>query len=217
VEACWTIVSYNHGEMMDEYRSIDRKVKSLVKMADRESSVKQRKKRAWNEAQGIPTIKTLESEGYHWCQIIDVRNFDPSSSQPLALRELSTHSQCSSSSSHHLCTCSDTPCKVYHLETYPAGLYIISRALCKAEQYRWSKIALEQYSKEEHTNLSNLASITEEKQDSKLIWEESCQDQDNFLRFRKLRWSCLGYHYGKQKRKLSEKHSLYSYLYLLCC
>lgn len=188
---------------MDEYRVIDRKVKSLVKMADRESSVKQRKKRAWNESQGIATIKALESDGYYWSQIVDVRNFDPSLPQ-LALRELSTYSHCSSSSSsHHTCSCCDTPCKVYHLENYPTGLFFISRALCKTEQYRWSKIALQQYTKEEHTNLSNLAnlnpehaSITDGKEDSKVIWEQSCQDEDGFLRFRTLRWSCLGYHYG---------------------
>lgn len=191
--------------MTDEYRSIDRKVKSLVKMADRESSAKQRKKRAWDESEGIITAKTLESEGYHWSQIVDVRNFDPLAPQS-ALRELSTHSHCSSSSSSHpACTCSDTPCKVYHVEHYPAGLYIISRALCKAEQYQWSKIALEQYTKEEHTNLSNLANLNPEeisqadaKENFQHIWEQSCQDQDSFLRFRKLRWSCLGYHYGKQ-------------------
>eukprot|EP01031_Cornospumella_fuschlensis_P053085 gene53085-64850_t len=65
-----------------------------------------------------------------------------------------------------------------------SGLYIISQGLCKEAQFIWAKRALEKYSKEEHTNLSNL----HPGEDHSNIWDESKHSKDDFQSFKKLRW-----------------------------
>lgn len=89
----------------------------------------------------------------------------------------------------------------------PQGLYIIKRALTTNAQLHWAKIALEQYTRSHHTNLTNLQSLNGSKSDdisafdSSNLWLDSIANNDNFKSFKPMRWACLGYHYDWTARK----------------
>lgn len=112
--------------------------------------------------------------------------------------------------------------KVYDLSFIAQGLYLVSNALSASLQIYWAKKALEEYSTVEHTNLSNLNKVQSkrhdyseshnidcidsdviEKQhpvgsnDCSDLWESSKNDSTPYQSFSRLRWSCLGYHYGE--------------------
>lgn len=111
--------------------------------------------------------------------------------------------------------------KVYDLSFVVQGLYLVSNALSASLQIYWAKKALEEYSTVEHTNLSNLTTlqslkhndsdshdivctkgdVTEQQyplgsNDCSDLWESSKNDSTPYQSFSRLRWSCLGYHYG---------------------
>jgi DNA alkylation damage repair protein AlkB len=103
------------------------------------------------------------------------------------------------------------------IEGAPEGFYIIAGALSTSEQLSLAKIALEEYSTAEHTNLSNLSKLSEDKSRptdatieavinncSQNIWLETLKDNDSFERFKALRWASLGYHYDWTKRMYQE-------------
>jgi hypothetical protein len=103
--------------------------------------------------------------------------------------------------------------KIYSINTLPEGFYVITNALSRSSQLYWARKALVEYSKAEHTNLTNLeklsnsynsgsAALKEEKeiplnQDTMGKFSDSLHDANQFKSFFKLRWSCLGYHYGQ--------------------
>jgi hypothetical protein len=120
---------------------------------------------------------------------------------------------------------SSTPIKLYDLSSISPGLYVVSQALSVDEQLHWASKAVEEYSKAEHNNLSNLNSLYGAPKDSATndqgmpstevpssssgvkpnvtsvhsvedLWEKSSVEERPFQTFAKLRWSCLGYHYG---------------------
>lgn len=190
-------------KFVDQFRAVDRKVKSMVKQAELESTTKQRKKRAWEEAQGISRIEEWKEM---WNTVVDV----PRSEENVNF--VTTLTRCCGLNDHN-CQCSGET-KVYELSSYPPGLFIVRNALCQSQQQAWAKIALEDYSREDHTNLSNLTKLNETEsennssslaEDNEDIWRKSCADHDGFQRLRKLRWSCLGYHYGKFRRQFSTR------------
>jgi DNA alkylation damage repair protein AlkB len=107
--------------------------------------------------------------------------------------------------------------RVIKIDGAPEGFYIIAGALNTSEQLSLAKIALEEYSTAEHTNLSNLSKLSEDKSrptdatiqevinnNSRNIWLETLKDNDNFERFKALRWASLGYHYDWTKRMYQE-------------
>ena len=134
--------------------------------------------------------------------------------------------------------------RIIQIEGLPTGFYIIVGALSTSKQMFLSKIALEEYSQAEHTNLSNLGRLSGkstglavlvettavEKPSESLsnlslisnstrdIWQQSVEDDDNFERFRNLRWASLGYHYDWTKRMYQEnlKSTFPTYLVDLC-
>jgi hypothetical protein len=92
------------------------------------------------------------------------------------------------------------------------GLYVVQNALSAEQQLYWAKKSVREYSKAEHNNLTNLQAIKastlpkdakadvgstpEETLDVHNIWEMSKCEPVPFQTFARLRWSCLGYHYG---------------------
>jgi hypothetical protein len=112
--------------------------------------------------------------------------------------------------------------KVYDLSFVVEGLYLVSNALSASLQIYWAKKALEEYSTVEHTNLSNLTTLQSKKHDDNDshnvscidsdvieqqhplgssdwsdLWDSSKYDSTPYQSFSRLRWSCLGYHYGE--------------------
>ena len=126
---------------------------------------------------------------------------------------------CESISAHPLIS-KDTV--VYEVTTpYLSGLYILQNAIPLHAQIKLAKLAVEEYSMAEHTNLTNLKRLEEEsstlqgspedepKQLSKpysrpeensdmdeSLWHRSVAENNDFKSFFRLRWSSLGYHYG---------------------
>lgn len=184
-------------QVVDQFRVVDRKIKALVKRAELESTTKQRKKRAWEESQGIS--RPPEEWKDTWGDVVDVVRSEEQ------VRYVATLPKCCALDDHE-CNCAGET-KLFELNSYPPGLFIVRNALCKGQQHKWAKVALEDYSREDHTNLSNLSKLSEadteasgnyKVEDFDDIWRKSCADNDGFQRFRRLRWSCLGYHYGKR-------------------
>lgn len=181
----------------DRYRDVDRQLKAMLKYAEEQTSTKQRKKRAWEEAHGINRSEDERSPTKDtWPLVVD-----PRKATCTLVERVATLPKCCSTRDH-VCSYAGRT-SVYKLSAYPSGLYVVTHALCPEEQHRLAKSALEDYSKEDHTNLSNLSRLAETTADPSIpvgdftdIWRKSCLDNDGFQRLRKLRWSCLGYHYG---------------------
>jgi hypothetical protein len=122
---------------------------------------------------------------------------------------------------------------VFAIDGMPEGFYVITHAFTIAEQLMWAKIALQEYSTAEHTNLTNLEKASREQNEgnniasnddnvhinhSNDIWLKSILDNNNFKRFKDLRWASLGYHYDWTKRMYEEnvKSKFPSNLAALC-
>lgn len=128
---------------------------------------------------------------------------------------------CTSSSQRHNITSSASSelshGTLFDLSTISPGLYLVSQALNPEAQVHWAKKAVEEYSTVEHNNLTNLSSLygmssepacedesvggeSHVNKDSipnvEDLWVTSCNEPTPFQTFAKLRWSCLGYHYG---------------------
>jgi len=110
--------------------------------------------------------------------------------------------------------------KVFDLSSISPGLFLICGALSIEQQLYWATKAVEEYSTVEHNNLNNLHSIYESQSNSDTtektssvengnnatvkdiptveeLWVNSVKEAVPFETFSKLRWSCLGYHYGE--------------------
>jgi hypothetical protein len=100
----------------------------------------------------------------------------------------------------------ETNTKYLSIHGSPEGLFLIPGALSAQEQLSWAKQSLEVYSLAEHTNLTNLTKnqehIERKNAPAELLKSEShgcwlgADKSNRFHSFLKLRWSCLGYHYG---------------------
>eukprot|EP01031_Cornospumella_fuschlensis_P041233 gene41233-50320_t len=156
----------------DKFRRVDRGIKAFLKGC-LENRARNHKKRPWIES---PREQKASDELFSVGDIVNVSS--PLSSSRLRFVRSSSGCLCSEA---HQC---NAEMKIYELLGYPSGLYIISQGLCKEAQYIWAKRALEKYSKEEHTNLSNL----HPGEDHSNIWEESKHSKDDFQSFKKLRW-----------------------------
>ena len=109
--------------------------------------------------------------------------------------------------------------RVFDLSSVSPGLFLVSGALSIEQQLYWATKAVEEYSTVEHNNLNNLHSIyesqtaepneatsSESSSSNKAsvkdipnvedLWVNSVKEDVPFETFSKLRWSCLGYHYG---------------------
>ena len=158
-----------------------------------------------------------DDECFSWNEIVDVystRNTD--------ITLIEEFSSCCSPIPH---ACSK-PTKLYSVNSSLSGLFFLSSALCESQQVFWATKALEVYSTVEHTNLTNLSRLYDEEDptvgdkpksmeelecDIHQLWQKSVLEKRNYSAFDKLRWSCLGYHYGKGTYCLLRIYSL-SYL-----
>lgn len=181
----------------DRFRNVDRGVKQLVKSTQQQ--VDKSKKRSWTDHND----STIENS-FSWSDVVD-----PLSSSS-RLRYIRSIPGCLCTEPHR-CTSSAQGTKVFELEGYPSGLYVFMNAICSEGQLIWARRALEVYSTAEHTNLSNLSKLQENgdkdmrdaNETTNQLWENSIRAKDNFASFNKLRWSCLGYHYGESVPFLS--------------
>lgn len=180
----------------DLFRRKERAIKAFVKIKSSEN----RKKRTWyDQQQSTPAAE----DDFCWSSVADCRI--PSSECFTLIRELES---CCSTIPHR---CSSQT-KIFKISHSEPGLYLLSQALCPDQQLFWATRALEVYSTVEHTNLTNLSKLYEAndpsvgQKSSELkeiekelnnLWEKSIEENNNFNSFNKLRWSCLGYHYGK--------------------
>ncbi|RYH28505.1 hypothetical protein EON65_11875 [archaeon] len=169
----------------DKFRQVDRSIKAFLKGCKQLHNAMSTKKRTWVE---LTNENKLSDEVFCAENVINM-----SSSTGLSrLRVVRSSSGCLCTEVHQC----QNEMKVYELLGCPSGLYIISHGLCKEAQFIWAKRALEKYSTEEHTNLTNLHPT----EDHSNIWEDSKKANDGFQGFKKLRWSCLGYHYDWTNR-----------------
>lgn len=195
----------NAGERTDRdlFRKKEKRIKALLKSVEEDLDPKLRKKRSWSGQK--PAIKEADDEPLSWNdEVIDLRRSDAvSSTDSLVLKEKFT--KCLSCMDH---ACSNTSCEIYELVSC-RGFYILKNALCVSQQLQWAKTAVEDYSHAEHTNLTNLAKQKLQEEACSLekkkiaevsleedVWKKSIVENNNFQSFKKLRWSCLGYHYG---------------------
>lgn len=174
----------------DQFRNTDRSIKAYVKTIQQELEQKRSKKRSWAETEPA-------ANAFSWSDVVDPQS---SSSR---LRLLKTVPGCACREEHD---CTNEAMLIYELEGN-SSLYVISRAMCDNAQLLWAQRALEVYSTAEHTNLSNLRNQQQQKDEGiavkgddnegeTCLWKHSLSAQDGFSSFNKLRWSCLGYHYG---------------------
>ena len=167
----------------DLFRLKEKQIKAYFKSIDSEDNYRKRKQ--------------LVECDFKWTDLVDLKLFG--ACDALHSSFVSKMSTCCSNIAHSCQNCSP---EIYELQNHP-GLFIIVNALCLNQQIHWAKVALEVYSNAEHNNLSNLAkqsAISQPAMIEKDIWYNSCKDGNNFLDFKRLRWSCLGYHYNWTKR-----------------
>lgn len=191
----------------DMFRKKEKAVKDFMKRKEEEVDPQQRKKRNWKASNVTPS----EDADLNWNEVVNVHADEKS---PLLTLVSSSSSCCSVLP--HVCTCSES--NIYKLAGSCDGFYIVKNALCPQQQLLWAKKAVEDYSRAEHTNLTNLArqkyeEMSEESKNSVSIddlyesdlWGKSSTENNNFQSFKKLRWSCLGYHYGELIQKNTDK------------
>lgn len=87
--------------------------------------------------------------------------------------------------------------KILQIPGTPTGLYIIKGALSVSQQLHWAKTACEEYSRADHTNLTNLRNLRGDVDifGDRDIWMQTLRENNGFKRFKELRWASLGYHY----------------------
>ena len=132
---------------------------------------------------------------------------DPPTQRSPSLQHISTSSSCSSSLPHD---CKGCGSEFFRVTGGCSRCYIVKNALCAHQQLVWGRKAVEEYSKAEHTNLTNLAKQQYEEMSNETkastsledmiendLWNKSASENNKFHSLKKLRWSCLGYHYGK--------------------
>jgi hypothetical protein len=183
----------------DQFRVMEKRIKRYCKelVTDR-SKLSKRQRLKLDE--GRPAAE----RAFSWDEVVDVTC--PSSSARFRV----------ASDNHHVAH----PRTVLDLSLISQGLYVISQALDSHEQLLWAAKAVEEYSTAEHNNLTNLSSLygvisqssDEVKEaggesnaapshrsaipDVMALWQRSAHEAVPFQTFAKLRWSCLGYHYG---------------------
>ena len=152
--------------------------------------------------------KAANETDFHWNEVVDVCNVRYSCLQVVSHNETDV----SLGDKKMDWSATNSNCKVYDLSSTSPGLFLVSGALTIEQQIYWASKAVEEYSTVEHNNLNNLQSIygtteTDETTSSKVtpakdipnvedLWINSVDEDIPFETFSKLRWSCLGYHYG---------------------
>jgi hypothetical protein len=189
---------YPCGVGNDLFRRKEREIKAFLKAKQQQlSENKYKKQKLWKDHNST----SIAELSFLWEDVVDPRH----SGDKLLLKQTLSSCCCDSCNCH-----SET--NMYEIPSGPPGLFIFKNALCSEQQFFWAKKALEDYSTVEHTNLTNLSKLqsagdpevgpkTVEMQniepDLNNLWQRSLAEKDNFASFNKLRWSCLGYHYGE--------------------
>jgi len=203
-----------HGP--DLYKKKERNIRQFMRNAMEDPQTK--KQRLWKES----LEQKSKDPPFDWSEVVDSRKIG-TNDEGSRLKWKSSLPKCLSPHTHECC--GSLP-QLYELQGNPPGLFVISNALCAVAQLYWAKKALVEYSKVEHNNLSNLAKLYAEDHDepepsinandnsnstqsnttesaedyshvTNNLWEEAIAENNDFASFKKLRWSCLGYHYGK--------------------
>jgi hypothetical protein len=188
----------------DLFRKKEKQIKSLLKRVEEDIDPKLRNKRSWGDQK---TLLSDDDGEISWeDDIIDARRPNKTNRNGTGLHLKASFPKCLSCLDHE---CSDSACEIFQLSSH-RGFYVIKGALCPSQQLFWAKTAVEKYSRAEHTNLTNLVKQKLEDESTspreKMIaqssleddlWEKSIVEGNGFHNFKKLRWSCLGYHYSK--------------------
>lgn len=198
---------------VDAFRLMEKRIKNYGRDVAANLS-KQSKRQRLKASAG----RTEHENNFHWSEVFDVQSSRP------ALTEKDTLCSISSSSTGAVSNmCDIAGYTAYDLTHISPGLFVVSRALSVEQQIYWATKAVEEYSTVEHNNLNNLQSLygadstvtnndstsegqqhSEHKSKSAAdipnvedLWVTSRQESVPFETFARLRWSCLGYHYGK--------------------
>lgn len=194
----------------DQFRITEKKIKKYIKKQLIKNQYQSKRQKRRNESEQMNSFDEKYGS-FDWYNVVDIREIKNDNSRyTFTLIQSITNSKLSNSST------------VYYVNNTPNGLYFIENALSIDQQLHWSKKALEEYSKAEHTNLTNLYKINNSNSNSKQqtdemtidnhekcvdgldlhtienLWQISKDEPNRFQSFSKLRWSCLGYHYGKE-------------------
>jgi hypothetical protein len=187
----------------DEFRKVERAIRQLTKPPE--------KKKIKSNDDVDPT----EICDFDWSTVLDIQQ-DHSFFHSLNVENRSTNSNCSD-----IYTNVNPNAKVYQIDDTPSGFYFVSQALSVESQIYWVNQALQVYSKAEHNNISNLhkqsqfeknvdgnvkangqqpalesEGISNSYREENELWEKFRVNENGMQNFFKLRWSCLGYHYG---------------------
>lgn len=200
----------------DEFKKVEKMVRRTISMS------KNLKCKGRGRSTGVSDVC---QEAFNCADIIDYKEINT--------RIMEFHCQTFTDSRN-------VPPRIIQIEGLPTGFYLIIGALSVSEQLSLSKVALEEYSQADHTNLSNLNNLSQKHNEFALsdetavtkefltsvstsnlrrdIWQQSIKDNDNLARFKSLRWASLGYHYDWTKRMYQEnvKSIFPSNLAILC-
>jgi len=154
--------------------------------------------------------KAANETDFNWSEVVDVHN--EKSNYLEAVVQDETNVSKDDVKVDDWSAVNKSSCKVYDLSSISPGLFLVSGALTVEQQIYWASKAVEEYSTVEHNNLNNLQSIygntetdettsthvapTKEIPSVEDLWINSVYEETPFETFSKLRWSCLGYHYG---------------------
>lgn len=200
-----------HAPNDDQFRSMEKRIKRFCKDLTADHSKLSKRQKLKLEQQCPPSDFT-------WEEVIDVLNLSDAQRN-----SLKTNYQPASIIG---CTAA------HDLSSISRGLFLLSQALTPEQQLFWAAKAVEEYSTAEHNNITNLSSLygqnnnlsednstlnenggdnsctNKEESNSQNIssvenlWSDSRSEKEPFQTFAKLRWSCLGYHYGKLRMLL---------------
>ncbi len=189
----------------DEFRLMEKRIKNYGRdVLASQSSKSKRQKRKMNAG------KAANETDFNWSEVVDVH--DEKNNFLLVAGRDETNVSKDDVIVDYWPTVNSSNCKVYDLSSVSPGLFIVSGALTVEQQIYWASKAVEEYSTVEHNNLNNLQSIygntereettstniapTKEIPSVEDLWINSVKEETPFETFSKLRWSCLGYHYG---------------------
>ncbi len=192
-----TDASYN-----DSFKTTEKNIRQFCKGITTTMSGKYSRKRS------LENIKH-DADHFQWSEVVD-----PRGDNPLLLTVNAVH-PCMDEETSNTHNGIYVNTKLVQIAGLPNGLFVLVNALSPQSQFYWAEKALAEYSEAEHTNLTNLSTLQQQEQskdstaslvsqphttanDNALegMWSKALHSNDGFKSFFKLRWSCLGYHYG---------------------
>ncbi len=175
---------------VDLFKQMEREIKQYCKGVSALSNSTLSQRLYWS--------KSNDLSGFKWSDVVDPRNSTIATISSSPVLSVNPGSDVRDS-------CVNSEAKKVKIVGLPDGLYVLINALSIESQVYWTMKALLEYSAVEHTNKTNLIATKSDNENGKLPKDTidcksdwtSTNTQEGYKEFFKLRWSCLGYHYGQ--------------------